>query len=246
VDISFELVARDDEAVTKQLAFIESHLPFVNIINVPDLLRFPIRSWEVSRRVNREKYRFIPHFRAIDFDIKSTRLFDIIDEFALQEVLLVTGDPPPDMSYKVYDTRVLDLIEKTRERFPELKIYGGFDSYRSSVREEVQYMHDKLEAGADALFSQPFFDMRFLEIYGEHISGDKVYWGISPVIKEQSRRYWETMNNVVFPTAYHASYEWNTDFANQVLSYAARTGGSVYFMPIRIDLEKYFAGIKIR
>ncbi len=245
MDISFELIARDNDAIGKQLAFVQTHLPFVNIINVPDLLRFPVRSWQVVTQVPKEKYRFIPHFRAIDFDIKGTRLFDIIEQFALSELLLVTGDPPPDMSFKVYDTRVLDLIAKVKDKFPHMKVYAGFDSYRSSVRDEVQYMQDKLTAGADALFSQPFFDMRFLEIYGEHIAGDKVYWGISPVVTDQSRRYWETMNNVVFPADFQADYDWNMNFANQVLAHAKNTGANVYFMPIRINLEKYFTGIKL-
>ncbi len=245
MDISFELVARDEEAVQNQLAFIEQQLPFVNIINVPDLLRYPIRSWQVSKYIDRERYRFIPHFRAIDFDIKSSRLNDIIDEFDLQEVLLVTGDPPPNMAHKIYDTRVVDLIEAVKKHRSSISVYGGFDSYRSGVRDEVRYMNDKLEAGADALFSQPFFDLRFLEIYSEQIDSNKVYWGISPVITEQSKRYWETMNNVVFPADYRPDYEWNTTFANDVLKHCRDNGGSVYFMPIRIDLAKYFQGIKV-
>ncbi len=244
MNISFELVARDQAAIDKQLAFIREQLPFVSAINIPDLLRFPIRSWDVAPQIPAREYRFIPHFRAIDFDLRSTRLQDIIARHGLREVLLVSGDPPPDMSFKIYDTRVLDLIARIRQDCPGVKIYAGFDSYRSSVRDEIQYMNDKLAAGADALFSQPFFDMRLLEIYGEHISGERVYWGVSPVVTEQSQRYWETMNNVVFPADFRPDYDWNIAFAGRVVDYCRRTGANLYFMPIRINLEKYFSGVR--
>lgn len=244
MDISFELVARDEEAVFTQLTYIQENLPFVNIINVPDLLRFSLRSWEVARLLPRDRYRFIPHFRAIDFDLRGTRIIDIIDEFKLEEVLLVSGDPPPNMSFPVFDTKVTDMIERVRKDRPAVKIYAGFDPYRSSVRDEVAYMRAKLESGCDALFSQPFFDMRFLEIYGDLINNNKVYWGISPVVTEKSKNYWETMNNVVFPASFQPDYQWNTDFCKQVLEYSQHNGGNVYFMPIRIDLDRYFSGVE--
>lgn len=244
MQISFELIARDEEAVARQLAFVQSELPFVDIINIPDLLRFSIRSWEAGKLLPRDRYRFVPHFRAIDFDIRSDRLFDIIAEYDLQEVLLVTGDPPPDMSFRIYDTRVTELIRRVRERCPGVKVYGGFDPYRSSVRDEVEYMEDKFAAGADALFSQPFFDMRLMSLYGDYISGRKVFWGISPVVSEHSRRYWETMNNAVFPADFRPDYDWNTAFTREALSFARASDANVYFMPIKIDLARYFQGIR--
>lgn len=244
MEISFELIARDQESVARQLAFIETELPFVDIINVPDLLRFPIRSWESGASLPRDRYRFVPHFRAIDFDIGSDRLYDIIEEFGLREVLLVSGDPPPDMSFRVFDTNVAELMARVRERCPQVKIYGGFDPYRSSVRDEVAYMREKFAAGADALFSQPFFDMRLLSVYGDYITGERVYWGISPVVSEHSRRYWETMNNAIFPSGFRPDYDWNADFARQVLDYARDSDANVYFMPIKIDLLRYFQGFR--
>lgn len=243
MDISFELVARDEQVVQEQLGFIQTHLPFVNIINVPDLLRFPLRSWEAGRLIPRNRYRFIPHFRAVDFDLRSSRIIDIIDEFDLQEMLLVTGDPPPNMSHRVYNTRVTDMIDRVKKERPELKVYAGFDPYRSSVRDEVKYMNEKFRVGADALFSQPFFDMRLLEIYGDLVEHGKVYWGISPVVTEKSQSYWETMNNVVFPASFQPDYDWNVDFSEQVITYCRQHDSNVYFMPIRIDLEKYFSRI---
>lgn len=244
MNISFEVVPRTEEATFEQLEFVEQNLPFVDTINIPDLLRLPIRSWDGAKLVNRKKYRYIPHVRAIDFDIKSTRLQQIIEANELDKILLVTGDPPPDRTHLVYSTDVVDLIKVIRRDFPNIEIYCGFDPYRNGVKQEKDYILDKFEAGADYILSQPFFDTRMLDIYADFLPADKVYWGVSPVITERSQAYWENVNKVVFPSDFKPDYQWNTDFAVKVLKHCQQTGSHCYFMPIRIDLEKYFLPIR--
>jgi methylenetetrahydrofolate reductase (NADPH) len=104
-------------------------------------------------------------------------------------------------------------------------------------------MLSKFEAGADYLLSQPFYDMRLLEIYSEFVPQQNIYWGISPVTSEKSKNYWEKVNNAVFPQSYLPTYEWNIQFAGRVLKHCATHKSNVYFMPISIDLEKYFLPI---
>lgn len=239
--VSFEIVPRDQTALQEQVSFIEKDLPFVDTINVPDLLRLPIRSWEAGARIDKQRYSFIPHFRAIDFNIKETRLQSIVEQYQLDKILLVSGDPPPDMSHRVYDTSVVSLISRIRNDFPEIKIFAGFDPYRWSVKQEKHYIDQKFDAGADFILSQPFFDMRFLQIYSDFLPHEKIYWGVSPVVTEKSQAYWEKMNHAVFPASFEPTYEWNTRFAQQVIEHCRQIGGNLYFMPIRINLEKYFA-----
>lgn len=243
MSISFEIVPRNAESLIEQRDFIRSQLDFIDTINVPDLLRMPIRSWEASSYIDRKQYRFIPHFRAIDFNLKESRLLDIIEQFALDRILLVSGDPPPNMSHRVYDTKLLDMIEYVRNLSTELEIYAGFDSYRSSIKQEAAYMKNKIEAGASYLLSQPFFDLRLLEIYSEILPQEQVFWGISPVVSEKSMSYWQKVNNAVFPASFDVTYEWNIDFALHVLKFIKQNQGNAYFMPITIDLAKYFLPI---
>lgn len=241
--ISFEVVPRTKDAMLEQIKFVETKLPNVNAINVPDLLRFPIRSWEAIRAINTDTHDFIPHVRSIDFELKSGRLHKIIEDFELTKILIVSGDPPPDMSFPIYDTKVIDLISIIRKSFPSIEIYAGFDPYRSSIKEEREYIFRKLDAGVDFILSQPFFDMRLLEVYSDFIPAENAFWGISPVITDKSKNYWERMNHAIFPANYEPTYEWNINFAKNVLSFAKERNQSVYFMPIRIDLEKYFLPI---
>jgi len=243
MNISFEVVPRNTEALKVQLDFVKQHLHFVDTINVPDLLRLPIRSWTAGREIQRDTYRFIPHLRAIDFDLRENRLEAIINDFELDTVLLVTGDPPPDRSHPIYDTHVLDMIAKVRRAFPEITIFAAMDPYRSNIKRERAYMQRKLDTGADYLMSQPFFDIRLLEIFSELLPSEKAYWGISPIVSDKSRAYWEKMNKVIFPSDFKPTYEWNIAFAKKVLNFCRAQGGNAYFMPIKIDLEKYFLEI---
>ncbi|NTS78354.1 methylenetetrahydrofolate reductase [Catenovulum sp. SM1970] len=241
--VSFEVVPRTEEATQEQIDFINKALPQVNTINIPDLLRLPIRSWEGNRFIDRSKFDFIPHIRAIDFNRPEKRLQKLIHAYELDKVLIVSGDPPPDMSHRVYDTDVIDLIRDIRNDFPDIDIYCGFDPYRSSVKQEKEYIFKKFDAGCDYVLSQPFFDLRLLEVYSDFLPPEKTFWGVSPVVTEKSQAYWERMNHVVFPESFDCSYQWNIDFTTQVLKHCAKTGSHVYFMPIRIDLERYFGPV---
>lgn len=245
MNISFEIVPRSLEAFDQQYAFVQTLDDGINIINVPDIQRFDTRSWEVATRIDRCKYRFIPHFRAIDFRIESGDLYRIIEQYRLDSVLLVSGDPPEGLKRAYYNTDVVDLIRGVRQRFPALNIYAGFDPHRSGVQEECDYIQRKADAGATGFFSQPFYDSRMIDIYAEHMQGLETYIGISPITSQASMNYWEVKNKVKFPKTFRPDYDWNVEFANRVIAAAAANGWHVYFMPIRIDLQRYFAGIKL-
>ena len=244
MNISFEIVPRSLEAFDQQYQFVQQLDSGINTINVPDIQRFDSRSWELATRVDRSQYRFVPHFRAIDFKLGSGDLFRIIDDYQLDSVLLVTGDPPEGLKRAYYNTDVVDLIRAVRQRYPTLNIYAGFDPHRSGVQDECDYIQRKVDAGAGGFFSQPFYDSRMIEIYAEQMQGLETYIGISPITTKASMNYWEVKNKVKFPKNFQPDYQWNVDFAHQVMALAAANGLHVYFMPIRIDLERYFQQIR--
>lgn len=245
MNISFEIVPRSLEAFEQQYAFVESLDHGVNIINIPDIQRFETRSWELVTRIDRSKYRFIPHIRAIDFKIGSGELYRIIEDYQLDNLLIVTGDPPEGLKRAYYNTDVVDLIRAVRQRFPQINLYAGFDPHRQGLQDECDYTQRKADAGVTGFFSQPFYDQRLVEIYTEHMEGLEIYIGISPITTLASKHYWEVKNRVKFPKSFRADYEWNVEFANKVIASGEANGWNVYFMPIRIDLNKYFSGIRL-
>lgn len=241
--ISFEIVPRSEQAFAEQYHFVQTLGSSIDLINVPDIQRFSTRSWETVKHIDRSRHQFIPHFRAIDFDLKSGDIFHIIEQYELDHVLLVSGDPPEGLKRSFYKTNVVDLIRAVTQRFPKVSVYAGFDSHRNGVQDECNYIKRKADAGACGFFSQPFYDMRMIEIYAEQMQGLETFIGLSPITTESSMKYWEVKNKVQFPANFKTDYDWNIEFANQAIKLAREADMNIYFMPIRIDLEKYFGKI---
>ncbi len=242
--ISFEIVPRTPQAFEEQYSFATTLGESISMINVPDIQRFDIRSWETGAKINRNKHQFVPHFRAIDFSLQSGGIFQIIEEHELDHVLLVSGDPPEGMR-KCHNTSVLDLIKAVNQKYPKLTIHAGFDPHRSGIQDECDYIYRKIDAGASSFFSQPFYDTRMVEIYVEHMQGIETFIGLSPITTLPSMNYWELKNKVKFSAMFKPEYQWNINFSNQVIKMARERDFNIYFMPIRINLESFFGKINL-
>ena len=245
MNISIEIVARDEQQVNDTLLQITQHCPSVNTINVPDILRYKIRSWEAVRLARPHFQRIIPHIRAIDFDLhKPFHLAERLEADQVKEIIVISGDMPRSTLHTVYPTTSVALIRKLKQELPHLTIFAGVDPYRSGVQHELRYTQEKLDAGADGLFTQPFFDWRFMEIYADALPKDiPIYWGVSPVLTTTSKGYWETVNQVVFPADFQLTLDWNRAFAKTALDFARAQNGNIYFMPLRADVGTYLSGI---
>ncbi|MTV48826.1 methylenetetrahydrofolate reductase [Heliobacillus mobilis] len=242
--IAVELVPRSEEDLISELELIKKEFPEVNGINVPDLLRFDLRSWDACTVVKRYYPTAIPHLRAIDISVQDPLpMMETLLKNEITEVLVLTGDPPQSMTRKVYPTTSIDMIRKFKKELPHIKVYAAIDPYRDSLRKEYDYIRRKIDAGADGFFTQPFFDLRYMEIFAELFGGLEVFWGVSPVTSEKSVSYWETKNHVVFPADFQPTLAWNSDFARKALAFARETKGHIYFMPIRTDLKDYLSQV---
>jgi methylenetetrahydrofolate reductase (NADPH) len=242
--VSIELVPRSLASLDAELRTITERFPALRTVNVPDLLRFPLRSGDACALARQTLPTAIPPLRAPAF--APDRPFVLRDKLAaagLDSVLVVTGDPPQDLGHRVHATGPVDLIRHIKREAPELTVYAGFDPYRSGVRDELTYLQAKREAGADGFFSQPFFDLRLLDVWAELLAGDRVFWGVSPVLSPRTRSYWETKNRAFFPADFAPTLDWNRDFAARALSWARAAEANLYFMPIRVDLETWLGGI---
>jgi len=242
---SFEIVPRNQQAFDEQYAFVSTLDKSISMINVPDIQRFDIRSWETGRKINRNQHQFVPHFRASDFSLESGDIFRIIEENELEHVLLVSGDPPEGIKRAFHNTSVLDLIKSVKQKFPNITVHAGFDSHRNGIQDECNYIQRKIDAGASSFFSQPFYDIRMIEIYAEHLQGIDTFIGLSPITTAASMNYWEVKNQVKFPTTFKPELEWNINFSNKVIAMARDVGFNIYFMPIRINLKDYFGQLNL-
>jgi methylenetetrahydrofolate reductase (NADPH) len=258
--ISLEAVPRSPEALA-ETAKAAAAFPAIQIINVPDLTRFEIRSWEAcgilaeTAASTGPAFSFMPHLRARDFDLRTpfphAALFR---RLGIDRTLVIAGDAEnaasaqggayvSEQTAATGTTRTISFIKKLKSEMPELSVYAAFDPYRSNIRYELDYLREKKEAGAAGFFSQPFFDLRLLEIYAEYLEGVDVYWGISPVLSDKNRNYWESRNRAIFPKSFRPDIFWNVDFGRLVLDFCEKRGFNLYLMPIKVELETYLSGL---
>jgi methylenetetrahydrofolate reductase (NADPH) len=246
--ISIELVARDAAYLDSDLYQLSHLYKGFNTVNIPDLLRFPVRSWQGCAQAKHYVNSAIPHLRAIDFDLsKPLTLIDYIRRHSLDELLVVKGDPPFDGESKYFNTSSVELIAGIKRELPWIKVYAAIDPYRASLDVEVAYAKEKLVAGADGFFTQPFFDLGLMEQYAKALrqlsSEAEIFWGVSPVLGEASQDYWQRVNKVSFPKGFVADLGWNKRFAREAIKWVKSRGENIYFMPIRVDLKSYFTGV---
>lgn len=244
--VSVELIPRTNDDLAAQLDEVRTCLPGVDTVNVPDVLRFPLRSWDACGAARSTVARAVPHVRSIDVDPDGPLPFlPALREAGLGEVLVVAGDAPPDMSHKVYDTDSISLIRRLRREAPELTVYAALDPYRQGFTAELDYARRKLEAGASGLFTQPFFDLRLMEVWGDLLEplDTQIFWGATSVTSPRSARYWTTRNRAVLPKDFAPTLAWSRELARRALAFARERDEHIYFMPIRVGPARYLEGI---
>lgn len=242
MNISLELVPHSEQKIGEQTAFVEQNIRQISAINFPDLLRFDIRSWEACRMISHSSLERIAHLRAIDFNMRQPfPLIDFFKKYHIKQALVIEGDKPQDMKHTVYPGSSVSLIQKLKKEIDDLTIYAAFDPYRNNIRYELEYLRQKFDAGASGFFSQPFFDLRLMEIYAEYLEGHDIYWGISPVTGEMSRLYWETRNRAIFPKSFVPSLDWNINFGKEAITFCQKNHFNLYLMPINVNLHVYLS-----
>lgn len=244
MNISLELVPSKLDTLVVQLEKAKENFPEIEIINIPDLLRHEIRSWEGCKVAKESFNRVIPHIRAIDINPDMPLpMGEFLAKNNINEVLVLKGDLPQSIQQKIYDTSTTEVIRKFKSEYPKIKVYGAIDPYRSSLKSEKLYIEKKIRAGADGFFTQPFFDRRLLSLYEDILDGIDAYYGLSPVLSEGSQNYWYTKNNVIFPRSFTPDMNWNIRFAKEMLERAEAKNKNIYFMPIRTNIVQYLTNV---
>lgn len=239
--LSVELIPRSAEALAADVATVKATFPAADTLNIPDLMRFSLRSWDAAALVRPQFGNVIPHIRAID--IAPDAPLPGADQPGLEEILVVHGDPPADLSHRTYPNSTESIIRRYRREAPHLKVYAAFDPYRRAPWKELEDVARKKEAGAIGFFTQPVFDLKLFDLCREWMQGECVFWGLSPVIGPKSRSYWETTNHIVFPRDFSPTLDANIQFAQTVLKELAQEKGKAYLMPVRIKLEQYLPAL---
>ncbi|MGB2599709.1 MAG: methylenetetrahydrofolate reductase [Candidatus Omnitrophota bacterium] len=242
--ISLELVPRSKESFAAELALVRKLFPCIDTLNIPDILKFDVRIPEACEVAVSYFSNIIPHVRAVSINKEEPFSYrGFFRENNIRELLVVLGDNPEIVSKSENPCTSIELIQKIKQEAPELKVYAAIDQWRTSFEEEMEYVSQKKEAGADGFFTQPFFEIDLMRKYAEKLKDTQVFWGLAPVIRESSKHYWETKNSIVFPDNFECTMEWNQEFAKKTLQFADTDNFHIYFCPITVDFVSYLTGI---
>lgn len=242
--VSLELVPRTKGSFKEELEAVRERFPCIDTLNIPDILKFDIRIPPACEIAVDYFPHVIPHLRAVSQDKDEPFEYkEFFTRHKIDEALVILGDNPEIVSKSENPCTSVELIKKIKDEMPGMKVYAGLDQWRQGFAEEMAYIEEKRKAGADGFFTQPFFDMETMEMYAGELEDTHVFWGLAPVIRESSKEYWQTKNNVSFPEDFSCSMEWNKNFALRVLDRADSDKFHVYFCPITVDFIEYLTGI---
>ena len=235
-----ELVPRDLTQLCADATRFLNRFPLLKGINVPDVKRLDVRSVMAADALLADGVFVVPHIRAMDHSIEDhILLITPLVEKGLTAILIVAGDPIKDQDVVSHHVSSVQLISALKQRFPTLQVYGALDPYRHSFDEEVSYCHEKQDVGVDGFFTQPFFDVSLAALYLETLRQTTVFLGVSPVMSEKSKQYWERVNKVQFSDAFETTLEYHVTLTRDLIAVAERFNQHVYMMPIKVDVNSY-------
>lgn len=238
--IFLELVPRDLLLfVTESKAFLDS---FTNLtgINVPDIIQIKNRSYTSANALLQHQIVAIPHIRTQDASISEhLKIIKQLYDSGLRSLLLVSGDPIKESLKPAFETTPVTLTSAIKNQFKDIKVYCALDPYRQRFEQECDYAKKKIAAGADGFFSQPFFDSTLLTLYLDAFKECDFFTGISPIMSEKSKKYWETVNKVVFPKEFSCDFSYNCNLAKELLDITKYYKQHSYLMPIKCDVKSY-------
>jgi methylenetetrahydrofolate reductase (NADPH) len=237
-----ELIPRTLDGILTEAHTLLAEFSFLDGVNIPDVLRLPHRSHDVAIHLAQHGIYAVPHIRCIDRSIPDTvQLVHKLAAAGITQVLIVSGDTPKGgIGYPISP---VDVIAAIKQALPTMKVFAGTDPYRHSLTSEVAYAHQKLAAGADGFFSQPFFDVDFATYFQKLIGPTEFFVGISPVMTEANKHYWESINKVVFPPKFQLTLDQNVTTARQLMALTEQLRQHVYLMPIKMDPHHYLNSV---
>ena len=242
--ISLELVPRSKESFTEELSTVRRDFPCIDTLNIPDILKFDMRIPEACEVAVPLFNNVIPHLRAVAINKEEPfSLKEFFQKNNIDEVLVILGDNPENISTSENPCDSIDLIRKIKREMPDMRVYAGVDQWRTTFEEEMEYVYRKIEAGADGFFTQPFFDTERIEKWAEALKDVHVFWGLAPVVRESSKHYWEEKNQVIFPDNFKCTMDWNQKLAKDALHMTNTEKDHIYFCPITVDFVEYLKGI---
>ena len=87
------------------------------------------------------------------------------------------------------------------------------------------------------------FDTGMTDLYLKQFPDHDIFVGLSPVLAETSKSYWENRNHVVFPSDFSLDLDYHCALGKEIIDRAESANQHVYLMPIKADVDSYLKGL---
>ena len=238
--IYLELVPRNQKLIADSHWAIRS-FKTIQGINVPDILRISNRSYDAVSELAKHNINCIPHIRICDFSHEDLfKLSETLKKWGYN-LLLISGDPPPNPLQPVFKHNLVKIIKELTKHIKTEHLRVAM-THIAKVLRRIHLFSKKLD-GAKGLFTQPIFDLNLVNILLDQCTPCEWFIGISPVLSEKSYNYWTSRNNVVFPSDFKLSMDYNTTIAKEIIQLCEEKKQNNYIMPITCELQPYLTEV---
>ncbi len=214
--VSFEFMAPRDEneveVLEKTVATLAGHAP--DWVSVTYRLRTGEKTLELVTRIKRQYHiEAMAHLTCANARDETRRILNWMEREGIANVLALRGDPPgPGEPFQPIDPELAhgsDLVAFVRSNGYRLGIGAACSAEKHpespDLEHEFRYMRLKVEAGADFLITQMFFDNRFYFdlVARARAAGIKVpiVPGLMPIPSHRSLAFVTQMSGATLPEA---------------------------------------------
>jgi methylenetetrahydrofolate reductase (NADPH) len=212
--VSFEFMAPRDEAevgiLERTVAALASHAP--DWVSVTYRVRTGEKTLELVTRIKRQYHiESMAHLTCANTRDETRRILNWMEREGIANVLALRGDPPgPGQPFQPVDPELAhgsDLVAFVRGNGYRLGIGAACSAEKHpespDVEQEFRYLQLKVDAGADFLITQLFFDNRFYFdlIARARAAGIKVpiVPGLMPIPSRRSLAFVTQMSGATVP-----------------------------------------------
>src|SRR5712692_8091808 len=224
--VSFEFMAPRDEneveVLEKTVAALAGHAP--DWVSVTYRLRTGEKTLQLVTRIKRQYHiEAMAHLTCANARDETRRILNWMEREGIANVLALRGDPPgPGEPFQPIDPELAhgsDLVAFVRSNGYRLGIGAACSAEKHpespDLEHEFRYMRLKVEAGADFLITQMFFDNRFYFdlVARARAAGIKVpiVPGLMPVPSRRSLNVMTAMSGASVPAALQATIDGAAD-----------------------------------
>lgn len=214
--ISFEIFPPDTEEKNKclydELQILKSYNPEFISLTCGAAGKDCGKSKKVLKEIHDSlQMNIMPHFTCICNNQKQVEeSLDFIETLGVQNILALRGDEPQDIEVCYNDFRhaneLVDFIKKRNDFAIAVAGYPEGHIDCEDIHKDIQNLKKKVEAGAEAIFTQMFFDnnkfFNYVHLVREEGIDVPIIPGIMPVISLKQIQKMLSLAKVSVPKAF--------------------------------------------